>query len=160
MKRPLRRHPSAGPSRLPFLAAAACLAIILYSSTYTAYTSTAAKTARVSKVSTTTQPARQQINTAPTDYVTTALTGKTTNPFLPIGWKSAAPLQPNKIQAAHQPVLRGIIASGNNLLALIENGSASESYASGDKLDDYVVGSITANSVELTGSKSILLKLE
>lgn len=160
MKRPLRRHPSAGPLRLPFLAAAACLAIILYNSTYTAYTSTAAKTARVSKVSTPTQPARPKINTSSTDYVTTVLTGKTPNPFLPIGWQSSAPLQTNKVQTAPQPVLRGIVASGSKLLALIENGSTSEGYASGDKLDDYVVGSITANSVELTGSKSILLKLE
>ena len=160
MKRPLRRHPSAVPLRLPFLAATAFLAIILFNSTYTAYISTAAKDARVSKVSTPTQSARSQINTATNDYVTTALTGKTPNPFLPIGWQSAAPLQTNKVLAAPQLVLRGIIASSNNLLALIENGGASESYASGDKLDDYVVGSITANSVELTGSKSILLKLE
>lgn len=160
MKHPLRRHPSAVPLRLPLLAATACLAIILYNSTYTAYTNTAAKAARVSKVSTTTQPARTQINTAPNNYITTALTGKTSNPFLPIGWQSAAHLQTNKVQVAPQPVLRGIIASGSKLLALIENGDASESYASGDKLDGYVVGSITANSVELTGSKSILLKLE
>ena len=166
MKRTIRRHPSRSRAKLLTLSLAACLAAGFYFYSYPQSNNAAARSASIKQPTIT---AVKQNKTLPAakpneDYIKDALAGKLPNPFMAV-----VPQSPHKPSALptpvstkpQRPVLRGIITSGTQTVAIIEHGGSSDSYTKGDKIDDYTIGSLTETSVQLMNNdKNLLLHID